>query len=319
MDGTGVRPCSVASPTMTTAVDELSITSLDKIPTWFEIGGGANRYAKPENVEQLAQAIRIDPNLLILGDGANLLVDDDGVDNLVVSLTAKAFTSVEWNDVTGLVRCGAGANLPKTINESVRRGLAGLEGLGGIPASIGGAIRMNAGGTFGQIADAVACVHALNRRGEAVSVKRAEINFSYRHSGLDDLIITSVDLQLTPGDPQALRTRLKEVMEYKSNSQPMADRSAGCVFKNPTLTSDLPGIGAKGQRVSAGMLIDKAGCKGMAVGGASVSQRHGNFIVTDPKTAKARHVIDLMDQVTQRVFNIYGVTLHPEVVIWRSR
>jgi UDP-N-acetylmuramate dehydrogenase len=97
----------------------------------------------------------------------------------------------------------------------------------------------------------------------------------------------------------------------------MAERSAGCVFKNPTLTHDIKDIGAAGQRVSAGMLIDRAGCKGMAVGGAIVSQRHGNFIVTDPHTAKARHVIDLMAQVAARVHDGFGVPLVPEVVIWR--
>jgi UDP-N-acetylmuramate dehydrogenase len=106
-------------------------------------------------------------------------------------------------------------------------------------------------------------------------------------------------------------------MAYKAKSQPMADRSAGCVFKNPTLKADLKDIGASGQRVSAGMLIDRAGCKGMAVGGASVSERHGNFIVTDPKTAKARHVIELMEHVVRRVDDYFGVTLEREVVVWQ--
>jgi UDP-N-acetylmuramate dehydrogenase len=286
------------------------------IPTWFGIGGGADRFCRPESLEQLKQCIQLDPNLKILGDGANLLVDDDGVGDLIASLTSPTFSTVKCDKGSNLVIAGAGANLPKMITESVRLGLGGIEGLAGIPATIGGAVRMNAGGAFGQIADTVVRVHGLDRQGHEKTIERDDIPFSYRHSGLEDLIITSVELELHDEDPKALRERLKEVMEYKKKSQPMADRSAGCVFKNAMLHEDLKDIALKGERISAGMLIDKAGCKGLALGGASVSHRHGNFIVTDPKTAKARHVIDLMADVTRRVHAHFGVTLIPEVVIW---
>jgi UDP-N-acetylmuramate dehydrogenase len=253
----------------------------------------------------------------VLGYGANLLVDDGGIGNLVVSLSAPSFAGTKWDKEAGTVMAGAGANLPKMVNESVRLGLGGLEGLGGIPATIGGAIRMNAGGAFGQIADVVARVHGLKRNGSEFTLTRKEIGFSYRHSGLDDAIITHVELALFPTDPVSLRTRHKDVMAYKAKSQPMADRSAGCVFKNPTLAEEIKDIGATGARVSAGMLIDKAGCKGLNVGGATVSERHGNFIVADMKTATARNVIDLMDKVTKRVREAFGVELVPEVVVWR--
>jgi UDP-N-acetylmuramate dehydrogenase len=217
------------------------------------------------------------------------------------------------------VVAGAGASLPKLITETVRQGLAGLEGLGGIPATIGGAAVMNAGGAFGQIADAVAAVHALDHNGRDIVLERDQIDFRYRHSGLNHLIITSVEFDLREEDPAALRARLKEVMEYKKNSQPMADRSAGCVWKNPTLPRDLADIGPKGDRVSAGMLIDRAGCKGTRVGGASVSPRHANFVVTDAG-ATAGNVIELMEQTRRRVMDRFGVELEPEVVIWkRSR
>lgn len=301
----------------TATLHPLPISHHTPIPTWFGIGGSADRFARPESIEQLRAALALDANLRILGDGANLLVDDDGVSELVIALSAPAFARVEWDDQTGLVRAGAGAKLPQLITESVRRGLGGLEGLGGIPASLGGAARMNAGGAFGEISSSIARVHGVDRTGNTVTLDRKDVDFSYRHSGLDDLIITSVDLQLTPQDIKPLRQKLKEVMAYKANSQPMAELSAGCVFKNPTLAHDVKDIGAAGQRVSAGMLIDRAGAKGTAVGGASVSPRHGNFIVTDPNTARARHVIDLMDQVAARVHDAFGVTLIPEVVIWR--
>lgn len=307
---------SIAEPPVRT--DPVQIVTNAPIPTWFGIGGGADRFAKPTSTAQLLECLRIDPHMRILGDGANLLVDDDGVGELVCSLSAPTFSAIEWNDRTGMVRAGAGANLPKLITESVRRGLGGIEGLGGIPASLGGAVRMNAGGAFGQIADVVKTVRGLDRRGHAIELPRDQIAFNYRHSGLDDLIITEIELELTPGDATALRTKLKEVMEYKKASQPMADRSAGCVFKNPTLDRSLPEIpgSAPGQRVSAGMLIDKAGCKGLRTGGASVSERHANFIVTDAG-AKARDVITLLELVTRRVQSAFGVSLIPEVVVWR--
>ncbi len=285
------------------------------IPTWFGIGGRADRLATPSTDDELAACLALDPELLVLGDGANLLVDDAGVSALVVSFAGPRFSGWTIDERTGAVRVGAGANLPKLINETVRRGLAGLEGLAGIPATIGGALVMNAGGAFGQIADAVVRVHARRRDGSALSLERRDIAFEYRRSGLQDLIITEAELALAPIDPAALRTRLLEVMEYKKASQPLADKSAGCVFKNPILTADLPAVASKGTRVSAGLLIDRAGCKGLAVGGASVSHRHANFIVTS-HGARAGDVVSLLRAVRDRVADAFGVRLEPEIVLW---
>lgn len=310
------------------AVSGVKIQCDAEIPTWFGIGGRADRLAHPANVDELKACLREEPNLRILGDGANLLVDDEGVAELVVSLNTPAFTGWTFDDKSSRVQVMAGANLPKLITEAVRRGRAGLEGLAGIPATIGGALVMNAGGAFGQIADSVVRVHALTRQGAERTLERDEIDFSYRHSGLEDLIITSAVLDLPEEDPAALRTRLKEVMEYKKRSQPMADRSAGCVFKNPLLPHDLREIGQRGERVSAGMLIDRAGCKGMRCAsggdnapGATVSERHANFMVTCPPEngrpgTAARDVIELMETVRGRVRAVFGVTLEPEVVVW---
>jgi UDP-N-acetylmuramate dehydrogenase len=177
---------------------------------------------------------------------------------------------------------------------------------------------MNAGGAFGQIADCIARVHAMDRQGHEVTLERASIPFSYRHSGLSALIITSVELDLKPADPTELREFHLEVMARKKASQPLASNSAGCVFKNPTLTQPIEKIADAGVRVSAGMLIDRAGCKGMKVGGAEVSHSHANFITTH-ESAKARDVIDLMDQVKRRVHDMFGVTLEPEIAIWKSK
>lgn len=286
-----------------------------ELSTWFGIGGRADLFAKPESTEELRLCLEQDPDLRILGDGANLLVDDDGVDGLVVSLQTPGFVAVQIDDETGHVLAGAGARLPQLINETVRRGLGGLQTLAGIPATIGGAVVMNAGGAFGQIADTVARVHAIDRAGREHSFDRSKVDFGYRQSLLNHLVITAVELQLTPGDPATLRDELKRCMEYKKGTQPLKADSAGCVFKNPTLAQAIDGIGGAGQRVSAGLLLDRAGCKGLSVGGATVSGHHANFIVTT-HDARARNVFDLATLAQQRVLETYGVPLHREVVFW---
>jgi len=303
----------------------LSIERNVPISTWFHVGGGADRFARPKNAEQLSECLRIDPALRVLGDGANLLVDDEGVGSLVVTLADGEFSNVRVDDHhTGdsvLATVGAGVNLPKLINQTVRLGLAGLETLGGIPASIGGALVMNAGGAFGQIADVVERVFALRRDGTLVTLSRDQIAFGYRRSGLNDLIVTGAELRLVRAGASQLRQKHLDVMAYKKRTQPMADNSAGCAFKNPTLSADLETtdgqgpIGTKGQRVSAGMLIDRAGCKGLRVRTASVSDRHGNFLTADTG-GRARDVIDLIGEVRRRVRDRFGVELHTEVVIW---
>jgi UDP-N-acetylmuramate dehydrogenase len=284
------------------------------IATWFKVGGGADRFARPTDADQLRQALELDPNLKVLGDGANLLVDDDGIDSLVVTLTG--LNQVEWDASTGLLTVGAGVNLPKLITQTLRDGLAGLEVLGGIPASLGGALVMNAGGAFGQIADLVERVFALDRSGNALTLERSQIDFGYRHSGLNHLLITGAHLRLTPATGPGPREKLKEVMAYKKNSQPMADNSAGCCFKNPTLTHAIEGLGTAGQRVSAGKCIDLAGCKGLRIGTASVSPVHGNFLTADTG-GKARDVIELIQEVERRVEARFGIKLCREVVVWQ--
>jgi len=302
------------------APGEVEIRERAPLRTWFRIGGGAERFAAPRDASELARCLEIDPGLRVIGDGANLLVDDEGVDGLVVDLGSEgsAFARVEPVDGRGLVRAGAGASLQKMIPEACRLGLGGIEGLAGIPASLGGALVMNAGGAFGEIADVVERVHALTRDGREITLERSEIAFGYRRSGLGGLLVTAAELRLTPGDPAALRARYQECNAYKRRTQPMTERSAGCCFKNPTLAADLEGVAPAGGRVSAGMLIDRAGCKGLSVGGATVSERHANFITT-AKDARAADVIALMGEVRRRVFDAFGVVLEPEVVVWSRR
>ena len=308
---------------MATTVQPISLQRDAPIPTWFGVGGGADALAAPLDEAELLACLEMDAKCRVLGDGANLLVHDAGVGELVVCLEQGSFRESgplpgadgEPDSETVILRVGAGVNLPKLITGSVRDGLGGLEGLGGIPASVGGALVMNAGGSFGQIADVVRRVFVVTRAGEARTLERSEIDFGYRRSGLGGYIVTGCEIELRRGDPGALRTRLKEVMAYKKSTQPMGDRSAGCCFKNPTLRDAIAGIGEAGARASAGLLIDRAGCKGLSIGGASVSERHANFFPV-AKGAKASDVIALMEEVERRVLDTFGVTLEREVVVW---
>jgi len=284
----------------------LNITRDAPLETWFGAGGRADRYAEPRTTDEL-RALLADHDpatgpVRVIGDGANLLVADDGVDGLVLSLAAM--NNVEWRE-NGLA-AGAGALLPRLVVDAVRQGLAGLEGLGGVPASLGGALRMNAGGAFGEIGPAVRAVRVLDHAGREHRLEQPELDFGYRSSNLAGLIVVEAELALAPEDPERLRDRLKEVMAHKKEAQPLGDRSAGCVFKNPTVD---------GQRVSAGRLIDKAGLKGERAGGATVSERHGNFITVEPGGAAA-DVLALIDRVRSRVESETGVALEQELVVW---
>ena len=287
------------------------------VPTWFGVGGRADRFAAPPTEDLLRDVLLAfaGHRVRVLGDGANLLVDDDGVDGMVVSLRHLDSVRLERDGAAPgdevIVRVGAGAPLPKLITWAVREALAGLEVLGGIPASVGGAVVMNAGGAFGNMASVVHRVHAMTSSGKAMVIPAAEVCFDYRRSGLDHLVVTAVEFRLTrldKRDQPALRQKLRDVMAYKKDTQPLAEDSAGCVFQNP----DTPGAG----RISAGRLIDLAGCKGLSVRGASVSDRHANFIVTRAGCT-ASDILRLMELVRDRVRQAHGVTLEPEIRVWR--
>lgn len=309
---------------MATTVHSIPLQTDAPIPTWFGIGGGADVLALPRTVDELLACLDMDPGCRVLGEGANLLVHDAGVGGVVVRLAQGAFRNIEKppgregkpDSETVVWRVGAGVDLRRLITDSVRAGLSGLEGLGGIPASIGGALVMNAGGSFGQIADSVRRVFVVSRRGERLTLERETIGFGYRQSGLEGYIVTGCEIGLRRGDPARLRERLKQVMAHKKVTQPMAADSAGCCFKNPTLGRTIEDIGESGDRVGAGLLIDRAGCKGLAVGGARVSTRHANFFPVE-KGAHAADVIGLMEEVERRVLDAFGVRLEREVIVWQ--
>jgi UDP-N-acetylmuramate dehydrogenase len=300
---------------VTTASHKLDIQEDAPISTWFHIGGRAARLARPKSAKDLIACLQLDDQLRVLGEGANLLVDDGGVSELVVSLQQGSFIETQIDEESGTVYAGGGVALPGLINRCVRAGLGGLEKLAGIPATVGGAIIMNAGGAFGEISEFVTRVDAVDRAGRAHSFDRSQIDFAYRQSHLNHLIITGAEFRLEPGDPEEIARSRAECMRFKSQSQPLGEKSAGCVFKNPTLIDPIGSIGEAGERVSAGKLIDRAGLKGLSVRGASVSSVHANFITTTPD-AMAHDVIELIQQIRSRVEDAFGVQLYNELIIW---
>jgi UDP-N-acetylmuramate dehydrogenase len=283
--------------------------------TWYGIGGRADLLIRPRSIEALAALVkrcrRQSVSMHVMGRGANLLVADEGVGGIVLKLDEPVFRELRYSrlDERELLRAMAGADMARTLMDTTRRGLEGLSQMTGIPASIGGAVRMNAGGAYGSVSDAIVSVTCLTRDGQPVTYPAEELRFSYRQTNIPDPIILGVVFRLTPEDPIALRRKVKEIFEFKKSTQPLAERSAGCVFKNPIDP-------VSEERVSAGKLIDAAGLKGFTIGGASVSTRHANFIITQPG-AMADDVMQLLDTIRQRVFDHCGIELENELVIWR--
>ncbi len=304
------------------ATERASLQRNVAIPTWFGVGGGADAFLRVGSVDELCALLRAERVVRVLGEGANLLVDDAGVDGVVVSLAGLDGVEMVGG---GVVRVGGGADLMRLITSTVRDGLAGLEVLAGIPASIGGACVMNAGGAFGSFAEFVKRVRVVGRDGSARWVAREEVGFGYRKSGLEGVIVVEVELGLREvegKEREEARARLKEVMAYKKGSQPMAERSAGCVWKNALAPSGWTGKRTPDElRVPAGWLVDTSGLKGLRVGGAMVSAAHANFVVTEHRGGRAAcsaaDVLGLMREVRARVLERHGIELEAEVVVWR--
>jgi UDP-N-acetylmuramate dehydrogenase len=272
--------------------------------TWFHLGGRAEFLAEPRTVDELQALVRCcrqeDIGVRMLGGGSNILVRDEGVSGVVVRLSAPAFTNIALNKQT--MTAGGGAMLGHAISTSVREGLAGLETLVGIPGTIGGALHGNAGSRGGDIGQWTCQATVMIRDGEILERSREELVFAYRESSLDELVILSAQFQLEKDDPEELTKRMQKQWIVKKAAQPLGHQSAGCIFKNP-------------RGMSAGMLIEQVGLKNARVGGAEVSERHANFIVADPG-ATSKDVLQLIDQVRDRVQERLGIELETEIEIW---
>ena len=272
--------------------------------TWFKLGGPAQFFAEPQSVDELQAVVKRchDESLQmrLLGGGSNVLVRDEGVSGMVISLTGPAFSSItiDGNNVS----VGGGASLANVITAVVGAGLAGLEPLVGIPGTIGGALHGNAGTQAGDIGQWTNGATVMTRAGELVARERNDLVFAYRQSSLDELVIVDAKFELEDENPDEITKRMQKQWIFKKANLPMAHENTGCIFRNP-------------RGMSAGMLIDQAGLKGERVGGAEVSQRHANFIIAHPK-ATTRDVLKLIDVVRSHVAERMGVELETEIEIW---
>lgn len=276
--------------------------------TTFRIGGPARVLVEPLDPESAAEVVRRalerEVPLRILGNGSNLLVNDAGVD-AVVLCTSRMRRAIREDNKYYL---WAGTPLVGFVNDAARSGLSGVEGIIGVPAQIGGAIAMNAGGRWGEIFDVVETVTICSlETGEVRTLSRAEMNPRYRDSNLGRVLVLEATLSLKPGDPKAIVATTREHLLEKNAAQPVTEPSAGCIFKNP--------IGADGRKSSAAKLIEQTGLKGARIGGVEVSRKHANYFINIGGGASS-DALALIDHVRQRVAKEHGVTLETEVKIW---
>jgi len=272
--------------------------------TWYGLGGPADYFIRPETVKQLRDVVqRCNENniaIYALGFGSNILISDDGLRAAVIKLEAEKFAQIQFDGEQ--LTAWAGAELSELVLTCVKKGLSGIEALTGIPGSIGGAVRMNAGGAFGDIGAAIETVTLMDSQGNIFEESKPELMFDYRRTNITAKFILNARLKLTGSDPEQIMRTVKEIWIYKKNSQPLNTRNCGCIFKNP-------------RGVSAGALIDRASLKGLQIGGAIVSEKHGNFIIAE-KGCKSRDVVRLIDAIKERVKEQFGIELELEIEIW---
>jgi len=274
--------------------------------TSFRIGGGAEVMAFPKTREELEKILKtsalLDCKCAILGAGTNVLAPDDGISGLVICLK-DCLDGMEQLDETH-IRVMAGVTMSRAAVFAANLGLSGMEFAHGIPGTVGGGVYMNAGAYGGEICQICDRVEVMDRNGKIRVLSGKEMEFSYRHScleGSDDLVV-SADFCLTPGNTEQIKARMKELIGKRSASQPLDLPSAGSAFKRP--------VGGY-----AAALIDQSGLKGYQVGGAAISSKHAGFAV-NLGGATAADVKNLLQQVSDKVFESSGIRLEPEVRIW---
>jgi UDP-N-acetylmuramate dehydrogenase len=275
--------------------------------TSLSIGGPADIYVIPADAVSLKRCLMFANErkiaVVVLSGGTNVIISDNGIRGMVISL--KNFNMIkalhETNDSAELF-VESGVPLQKLVNYCIENGYAGIEGLSGIPGTLGGAIFGNAG-SFGQeIKDVIASLVVINRSGMIKRLGSKEFSFGYRRSNLGEgLIVLSANMIFGKADAASIREKAADYISRKKNTQPTAVRSAGCVYKNPVDDS-------------AGRLIEKAGCKGLRVGDIEVSDVHANYFINRGK-GTASEFLELMKMVEKKVVENTGIHLEPEVRI----
>jgi UDP-N-acetylmuramate dehydrogenase len=293
------------SPDLKAAMPQLRGRMLANQPlaelTWFRVGGPAQVLFTPADQDDLAYFLK---NLsdqvpvYVVGVGSNLIVRDGGLPGVVIRLSPRGFgeTAAEG----GVVSAGAAALDKRVAETAAATGLAGLEFLFGIPGSIGGALRMNAGANGAETKDVLIDATGIDRRGNKLTFGNAEMKFVYRNSGVDpSVIFISARFRGRAAAPEAVRARMNEVQQHRESAQPIREKTGGSTFQNP------PGD-------SAWKLIDAAGCRGLRIGGAQVSEMHCNFLI-NTGAATGHDIETLGETVRARVKQNSGIELHWEI------
>lgn len=295
------RKCAALLPDMELRFDEPMSNH-----TSFRIGGGAEIMAFPKTREELADILKVstllDCNCAILGAGTNVLAPDGGLPGVVICLK-DCLDGLEQT-APNRIRVMAGVTMARAAVFAANLGLSGLEFAHGIPGSVGGGVYMNAGAYGGEICQVCTAVEVMDRQGQVRQLTAQQMNFSYRHSLLEDTkeLVVSAEFTLTPGEPEVIWSRMKELIAKRTASQPLNLPSAGSAFKRP--------VGGY-----AAALIQESGLKGYQVGGAAISEKHAGFAV-NLGGATAQDVQQLLHQVSDQVYAKTGIRLEPEVRIW---
>jgi len=275
--------------------------------TSLRIGGPADIFAMPQDLSSLKNMhINLRRNKIPffpLGGGTNILVRDGGIEGAVISLRSLRRTGVLSKDNKyAYLFAEAGTLLQRIVNFSKENGYSGVEGLAGIPGTVGGAIFGNAGAFGYEMKDVLISVEVMDIEGRIKRFKAEEINFGYRSTSISrNELILDAEIKLKKDEKEEVSAKVDDFLEKKREKQPLREPSAGCVFKNPA-------------GLSAGKLIDEAGCKGIKIGDVEVSSIHANFFINKGE-AKASDFIRLMEEVAHRVKERFGVVLEPEIKI----
>ncbi len=272
--------------------------------TWLRMGGPAQYFVTPRTEVELLDVITTcrDQQLPIhlLGSGSNLLVREAGVQGVVVRVVEPLLSEVRIEGTA--LTAGGGTLLSHVVAESVRAGLGGIESLVGIPGTIAGAVVGNSGGRTCDIGLLITSVRVLTQENKIAERRGDELSFSYRRSSIQDLLILSATLELVRDDTEELTRRMRKSWIMKRATQPLADQSAGCIFRNP-------------RGLSAGSLIEQCGLKGLSIGTARISERHSNFIVTE-SGATSNDVEQLIACIQKAVAEKFAVDMELEIKIW---
>ena len=273
--------------------------------TSFKIGGPAEYLIKVQTAEELKSIMMIaneqDIPLTIIGNGSNILVSDEGIKGIVLKIEISTF---ELNAETAKLRIGSGVKLAFIAQKCLKQELAGFEFASGIPGTIGGAIRMNAGAHGKEMKDVVTKITYMDKNGQIHIIKNEEANFEYRKSKFThhkDYIILEVEIQLEKGKSEEIKAKMTEYATYRKEKQPIEYPSAGSTFK-------------RGSDFITAKLIDECGLKGYQIGGAQISEKHAGFII-NKENATAEDVIKLMEYTKEQVYNKFGKKIEPEIEI----